>query len=76
VAGSACGVQGEDEAADATKSTVTGPTVEITSPSTGTSVKGNVVTLALKLDGLSVVAADGNTSGKSGHIHVFSTESP
>jgi len=76
VAGSACGVQGEDEPADATKSTVTGPTVEITSPSTGTSVKGNVVTLALKLDGLSVVAADGNTCGKSGHIHLFLDREP
>ena len=34
-------------------------------------VKGNVVSLDLASTGLTIVKADGDTSGKTGHYHVF-----
>lgn len=48
------------------------PTVlAIVSPATGAEVKGNVVHLDLAASGISIVAADGDTSGRTGHYHVF-----
>ena len=52
------------------------PTVSITSPKDGEVVKGNVVDLALSSDYIKIVAADGDTSGKSGHYHVFIDKDP
>ena len=34
-------------------------------------VQGNVVTLDLAVRGVSIVPADGDTSGRTGHLHVF-----
>jgi len=40
------------------------------------SVKGNVVTLDLKADGVTIVKPDGDTSGKTAHYHVFIDRDP
>ncbi|MDP9070589.1 MAG: DUF4399 domain-containing protein [Actinomycetota bacterium] len=43
----------------------------IISPDDGAKVKGNVVTLDLDVEGIRIVKADGDTSGRTGHYHVF-----
>jgi hypothetical protein len=40
------------------------------------SVEGNVVTLPVDVSGIEIVAADGDTSGDSGHFHVFVDRDP
>lgn len=51
-------------------------TLSILSPATGTTIKGNVVSLALDVTGLEIKKADADTSGKSGHFHVFIDREP
>lgn len=54
-----------------------GPSLSITSPKNTSTVDGNVVTLALAVKGIDIVkAADGDTSGKNGHFHVFVDKDP
>lgn len=53
-----------------------GPSLSIASPATGTSVKGNVVSLDMTVGGVTIVKADGDTSGKTGHFHVFIDREP
>ena len=48
----------------------------ISSPENGASIKGNVVDLEIKVTGINIVKADGDTSGKSGHFHVFIDRDP
>lgn len=48
-----------------------GPSLKVTSPSEGETIKGNVVTLDLEASGIEIVKADGDTSGNTGHFHVF-----
>jgi hypothetical protein len=48
----------------------------IASPTPGTDVKGNVVRLSLTVSGIQIVAANGDTSGKTGHFHVFVDRDP
>lgn len=52
------------------------PSLTITSPASGTTVEGNVVPLELEAEGISLVKADGDTSGESGHFHVFVDTDP
>jgi hypothetical protein len=52
------------------------PSLTITSPASGTTVEGNVVPLDLEAEGFSLVKADGDTSGESGHFHVFVDADP
>jgi hypothetical protein len=52
------------------------PLADITSPASGVTVKGNVLTLDLKATGVDIVKADGDTSGKTGHYHVFIDKKP
>jgi hypothetical protein len=40
-------------------------------PTDGTNIKGNVVTLAVESPGIEIKKADGDTSGRTGHYHVF-----
>jgi ribosomal protein L28 len=40
-------------------------------PPTGTVVRGNVVTVKVAATGIRIVKADGDTSGRTGHYHVF-----
>ena len=51
-------------------------TLRITSPAKGAAIKGNVVSLALGVGGISLVKADGDTSGRTGHLHVFVDRDP
>lgn len=51
-------------------------TLRIASPAPGTIVKGNVVTLDFEAKGISIVKADGDTSGETGHYHVFIDRDP
>lgn len=48
-------------------------TLSVTAPP---SVVGNVVELTVASTGISIVKADGNTSGKTGHYHVFVDQQP
>ena len=48
----------------------------IVAPSDGATISGDSVELKLEVGGLTVVAADGDTSGKSGHFHVFVDQDP
>lgn len=52
------------------------PSLSIVAPATGATVKGNVVSLDLASTGLTIVKADGDTSGRSGHYHVFIDRDP
>jgi hypothetical protein len=48
----------------------------ITSPKNGSEVRGNVVSLGLKAEHITITKADGDTSGKTGHVHVFIDRQP
>ncbi|MGH2772044.1 MAG: DUF4399 domain-containing protein [Actinomycetota bacterium] len=52
------------------------PSVAIKSPGEGEVIKGNVVSLSLTPSNIKIVRADGDTSGKSGHFHVFIDRDP
>ncbi|MGH9225973.1 MAG: DUF6130 family protein, partial [Acidimicrobiales bacterium] len=69
-----------DDNPSATPTTVAGattaPTLSIVAPTKGTAVKGNVVSLDVASAGLTIVKADGDTSGRSGHYHVFIDRDP
>ncbi|MEA2972577.1 MAG: hypothetical protein QOG82_1035 [Actinomycetota bacterium] len=62
--------------ATTTAPAATGPSLSIIAPATGTVVKGNVVSLDVASTGLTIVKADGDTSGKTGHYHVFIDRDP
>ena len=49
----------------------TGPSLKISSPADGSAATGNTVPLQLVAENFTVVKADGDTSGKTGHFHVF-----
>jgi len=71
----ACG--GDDAgSSDSTATTVSEPRITINSPADGAHIKGNVVTLAITAFNISIVAADGDTTGKTGHFHVFVDKDP
>lgn len=53
-----------------------GRSLKIVSPSSGAAVKGNVVDLDMAASGITIVKADGDTSGKTGHFHVFIDREP
>ena len=53
-----------------------GTSLSISSPADGATVKGNVVKLAMTVSGISIVKPDGDTSGKTGHFHVFIDRDP
>ena len=46
------------------------------SASAPSTVEGNVVTLELEAEGIDIVPADGDTSGRAGHFHVFVDRTP
>lgn len=47
------------------------PTISISRPASGTHVAGNVATLHVGATGISLVAADGDRSGNTGHFAVY-----
>ena len=77
-AGAACGSDDTPDSASngPTTTEATGPSVEIAAPEDGVSVKGNVVTLDLTVEDFEIVKADGDTSGETGHFHIFIDKEP
>jgi hypothetical protein len=65
-----------DESQPATEDEAEGPTLEVTSPRGGAVLEGNVVSLQLDGSGVEIVSADGDTSGTTGHYHVFVDRDP
>ena len=53
---------------------VEGPSVDASAPAA--SPAGQPVTLAVKVEGLTLVKADGDRSGRSGHLHFFVDREP
>lgn len=53
-----------------------GPGLTIASPATGAVLAGNVASLDLEATGIAIVKADGDTSGRTGHYHVFVDRDP
>jgi hypothetical protein len=78
----ACGGGQGTKAKPAGTTTATGApyasnvTLQIKSPAPGTQVKGNVVVLDLAVEGVTIRPADGDTSGTTGHFHVFIDRPP
>lgn len=52
------------------------PSVSIDSPKDGTTLTASDVKLKIATTGVTIVAADGDTSGASGHFHVFIDREP
>jgi len=48
----------------------------IVAPAAGTEIRGNVVRLDITGSGITIVKADGDTSGRSGHYHVYIDREP
>ena len=72
---------GDDDAATVapapgTAPAAAAPTLSILTPSSGSTVKGNAVLLDLQSAGIAIVKADGDTSGQSGHYHLFIDRDP
>jgi hypothetical protein len=69
--GAACGDDADEDA---------GPNpaalVRLRAPATGTEVEGNVVKLDVSASGVEIVKADGDTSGRTAHYHVFIDRPP
>jgi len=79
----ACAVALVATACGKTKSSSSAPgtvasaiTLSIDSPQPGTHIRGNVVKLAVKVSGIDIIKANGDTSGRSGHFHVFVDGAP
>jgi hypothetical protein len=79
VSATACGGGASKNAQPATTATTASAStaaVQIKSPAPGTEVKGNVVVLDLSVEGVTIQPANGDTSGKTGHFHVFVDRTP
>lgn len=59
-----------------TKTASDAPTVTVSAPADGAVITGNVVSLEMTVSGLEIVKADGDTSGKTGHFHIFIDREP
>jgi hypothetical protein len=62
--------------ASASVSPTAAPTLRLSTAPTATAVSGNTATVALEVGGIRIVTADGDTSGKTGHFHVFIDKDP
>lgn len=72
----ACGDSDESPTTEATTASAVPASLTITGPPTGSAVKGNVVSLDIDAQGVGIVKADGDTSGRTGHYHVFVDREP
>lgn len=70
LASAACGNGGRSPA----DPEAAGPSLRVTSPAGP--VGGNVLSLPVQVSGVRIVKADGDTSGRSGHFHVFVDRDP
>ena len=66
-----CGGTDQQETPAATAAPASSIAIDIVSPQPNSTVKGNVVDLKLAPQGVQIVKADGDTSGKTGHFHLF-----
>lgn len=76
---SACGGGGKSEKKATPSPTATQtapPSLSIVSPKDGEAIGGNVVQLDMQAENIKIVKADGDTSGRSGHYHVFIDRDP
>ena len=62
--------------ASASASATASPTLQLSTAPTATVVSGDTATIALVVSGIKIVAPDGDTSGKTGHFHVFIDKDP
>ena len=63
-----------DAAPAVVKVQVEGPSLDATAPATITA--GTPLSIDVALDGVELVAADGDTTGVSGHLHAFVDKAP
>jgi hypothetical protein len=71
-----CGSGEKVSNATTTSSAAGGPAIQIVQPAANARIGGNVVDLELQATGITIVKADGDTTGKTGHIHVFVDRDP
>lgn len=62
------------ESAGSTEVTLTGPSVKASAPASVPA--GQAVNISVKVEGITLVKADGDTSGKTGHLHLFIDKPP
>ena len=62
------------DASDTITVDVQGPSIDATAPATAKA--GQPVTMTVAVEGVTIAAADGDTSGKTGHLHVFIDRTP
>lgn len=73
----ACGNGAQETATPTPSPTETEPpSLSIASPNDGESLGGNVVQLDMEVENIRIVKADGDTSGRTGHFHVFIDRDP
>jgi hypothetical protein len=65
------GACGDDDSKEETAPRTAAESLAIVSPAEGASIKGNVVTLDVEPRDIAIVKPDGDTSGRTGHYHVF-----
>ena len=58
------------------EATTTAVAVNISAPANGAEIRGNVVELDVETRGVEIKPADGDTSGRTGHYHVFIDRTP
>ncbi|HVE92331.1 MAG TPA: DUF4399 domain-containing protein [Actinomycetota bacterium] len=66
--------QGDSTASPASTAAAGGVSLEVADPPT--KLKGNVVQAQVTVKGVQIVKADGDTSGKTGHLHAFIDREP
>ncbi|MFN2505800.1 MAG: DUF4399 domain-containing protein [Acidimicrobiales bacterium] len=72
----ACGDSDDSATTASSTPTASGTSLAILAPVSGSTVKGNVVSLDLEAKGVTIAKADGDTSGRTGHYHVFIDRDP
>ena len=72
----ACGDDGDDKAASTTTTASTLPAVRIDATAPATIKAGESLSIAVAVTGVTLVKADGDTSGKTGHLHAFIDKEP
>jgi hypothetical protein len=75
VIGASC-ASNDDDGSDATDAPASASAPSLAFGDVEESVEGDVVTLPVDVAGIEIVKADGDTSGDSGHFHVFVDREP
>jgi len=72
----ACGDSDDSATTSSSTPTALGTSLAILTPVSGSTVKGNVVSLDLEAKGVTIAKAHGDTSGRTGPYHVFIDRDP